>query len=51
LVGEKEMPLPLDSWGTQSWVKALEAKPSTVSKYISEKRKRVLSAEYTFLLA
>jgi hypothetical protein len=50
-VAEKDMPLPLESWGATSWVVALEKSPSAVSKYISEARNKVLSKDYTFLLA
>src|SRR5208337_1288091 len=44
-------PLPLESWGASKWVEALRKKPSVVSKYISQARKKVLSEDYTFLLA
>jgi hypothetical protein len=50
-VAQKDMPLPMESWGTTSWVEALEKSPSAVSKYISEARNKVLSKDYTFLLA
>ena len=49
-VDEKEMPLPLPSWGAKDWAEALRKKPSAVSKYISDARKTVLSEDYTFLL-
>lgn len=50
-VSKYEMPLPLATWATESWVQALENCSSAVSKYISEARKMVLSDDYTFLLA
>ena len=50
-IDDKEKPLPLESWGTQTWVEALQRNPSAVSKYISCRRKEVLSKDYTFLLA
>jgi hypothetical protein len=50
-VGNNDMPLPLESWGTKSWVEALGKKPRAVSKYMSQARDKVLSEDYTFLLA
>jgi len=50
-VGNNDKPLPLGSWGTETWVEALRIKPSAVSKYISQARNKVLSKDYTFLLA
>lgn len=50
-VDEGKMPLPLASWGENSWENALRNRSSAVSKYISEARKTVLSDDYTFLLA
>lgn len=48
---KNDMPLPLESWGVGTWTAALEKNRSAVSKYISQARKKVLSEEYTFLLA
>jgi hypothetical protein len=50
-VSKNDMPLPLEGWGVGTWTEALEKNRSAVSKYISQARKKVLSEEYTFLLA
>jgi hypothetical protein len=50
-VGKNDMPLPLEGWGAGTWTGALAKSPSAVSKYISQARKKVLSEDYTFLLA
>jgi len=50
-VSKNDMPLPLESWGVGTWTKALAESRSAVSKYISQARNKVLSEDYTFLLA
>lgn len=48
---KEDMPLPLESWAAGTWTEALAKSRSAVSKYISQARNKVLSEDYTLLLA